>query len=192
MMPAIPCRRCWQCRHDLDNACANNRLMGYAVDGGLAEYLLVPANAVEAGCLFPVHVDLPSEQLALAEPLGCVVNDQRQSPVKVDDVVLIMGAAPIGLFHLQLALLAGARAVIVSQRSPGRRALAKRLGATVTVDPTTDYLAAVAHDVSEGVGIDSAIICIVVGPGCPRGDRRADPQPQPRPPVPRAAGGDCL
>jgi hypothetical protein len=33
--------------------------MGYAVDGGLAEYMLVPADAVEAGCLFPAHVDLP-------------------------------------------------------------------------------------------------------------------------------------
>jgi L-iditol 2-dehydrogenase len=121
--------------------------------------MLVPADAVEAGCLFVAEADLPAEQLALAEPLACVVNGQRHSPVQVGDTVLIMGAGPIGLLHLQLARLAGARTVIVSQRSAPRRALAERLGATVTVDPTTADLGAVAQEVSGGVGIDSTIIC---------------------------------
>jgi L-iditol 2-dehydrogenase len=58
--------------------------------------------------------------------------------------------------------LAGARAVIVSQRSAGRRAHAERLGATATVDPTTEDLAALTHEVSRGVGIDTTIICIGV------------------------------
>ncbi len=162
MLPVIPCRRCWHCRHDLENACANKHIMGYDVDGGLAEYMLVPAAAVDAGCLFVAQADLPSEQLALAEPLACVINGQRHCRVEVDDTVLIMGAGPIGLLHLQLALLAGARAVIVSQPSRERRALAERLGATVTVDPTTEDLGAVAQQVSGGVGIDSTIICIGV------------------------------
>ena len=160
--PVIPCRRCWECRHDLENMCSHMRIMGYAVGGGMAEYMLVPAEAVDAGCLFVAGSDLPSEQLALAEPLGCVVTGQRWSPVEVDDVVLIMGAGPIGLLHLQLALVSGARAVIVSQRSAERRALASRLGATVTVDPTAEDLAAVVEEVSGGVGADSTIICVGV------------------------------
>jgi L-iditol 2-dehydrogenase len=162
LMPGIPCRRCWQCTHDLENVCVNKRILGYAVNGGLAEYLLVPAESVDAGCVFVAGSDLPSEQLALAEPLGCIINGQRLTPVEVGDTVLIMGAGPIGLLHLQLSLLAGARAVIVSQRSAGRRAHAERLGATVTVDPTSEDLAAVAHEVSRGIGIDVAIICIGV------------------------------
>jgi L-iditol 2-dehydrogenase len=52
--------------------------------------------------------------------------------------------------------------VSVSQRSPGRRAHAERLGATVTVDPEHEDLAAVVEEVTRGVGIDSAIICIGV------------------------------
>lgn len=107
MAPVIPCRRCWECRHDLENLCANARIMGYAIDGGMAEYMLIPAEAVAAGCLFAARKELPPEQLALTEPLSCVVNGQRWSTVEVDDVVLIMGAGPIGLSHLQLALLAG-------------------------------------------------------------------------------------
>jgi L-iditol 2-dehydrogenase len=163
LAPAIPCRRCWECRHDLENMCANMRIVGYAVDGGMAEYMLVPAEAVESGNLFVAQADLPSEQLALAEPLGCVVTGQRWSPIAVDDVVVIMGAGPIGLLHLQLALVSGARAVVVSQRSPERRALASRLGATATVDPASSgELAAVVEEVSGGVGADSTIICVGV------------------------------
>ena len=70
MAPVIPCLRCFACRHDLENICEDGRIMGYAPDGGLAQYMLVPADAVAAGCLFVAREDLPSEQLALAEPLG--------------------------------------------------------------------------------------------------------------------------
>jgi L-iditol 2-dehydrogenase len=162
MAPCIPCRRCWQCRHDLENACANLRIMGYAIDGGMADFMLVPAEAVQAGCLFVSDADLPSEQLALTEPLACVVCGQRWSKVEVDDTVLILGAGPIGLLHLQLALLSGARAVIVSQPSGPRRELAARLGATATVDPNTDDLSEVVREVTGGIGADSTIICVGV------------------------------
>jgi L-iditol 2-dehydrogenase len=67
--------------------------------------MLVPADAVDAGCLFRAESGLPPEQLTLAEPLGCIVNGQRCVPVTVGATVLIMGAGPIGLLHLQLSLL---------------------------------------------------------------------------------------
>jgi L-iditol 2-dehydrogenase len=160
--PGIPDRRCWACRHDLENVCEHKRIVGYSVDGGLAQYMLVPAESVDAGSLFVAESDLPYEQLALAEPLGCVVNGQRLTPAGVGDTVLIMGAGPIGLMHLQLVLLSGAGAVIVSQRSPARRALAERLGATVAVDPTSQDLAEVVDDITGGRGVDLAIIAIGV------------------------------
>ena len=162
MMPAIPDRRCWPCRHDLENACEHKRLMGYAVDGGLAEYMLVPVDGVDAGCLFKANADLPSEQLALAEPLGCVINGQRQSRVEPDDVVVVMGAGPIGLFHTQLARIAGAREIIVSQRSAPRRELALRLGATIGVNPEEQDLGEVVKETTGGLGADVVIVCIGV------------------------------
>jgi L-iditol 2-dehydrogenase len=162
MAPVIPCRRCWECRHDLENLCTNAPIMGYSVDGGMAEYMLIPAQAVAAGCVFVAREELPPEQLALAEPLSCVVNGQRWSTVEVDDVVLVMGAGPIGLFHLQLALLAGAQAVIVSEPSALRRSQAERLGATITVDPATQDLEAVVEELSRGVGVDSSVVCVGV------------------------------
>jgi L-iditol 2-dehydrogenase len=164
LLPAIPDRTCWACQAGMENLCVNpdRRILGYSVDGGMAEFMLVPAEAVATGCLFVARTELPYEQLALAEPLGSVVGAQRRTPIGAGDTVLIMGAGPIGLLHLQLALLNGAGAVIVSQRSATRRAAAKQLGATTVVDPTTEDLGAVVHEVTGGRGVDVTFICIGV------------------------------
>lgn len=162
MAPVIPCRWCFFCRRDMENMCANARVVGYVVDGGLGEYMRVPALALETGNLFVAHEDLPSEQLALAEPLSCVVNGHKNIRVAVDDTVLILGSGPIGLLHLQISLLSGARTVIVSDPSASRRAVAEDLGASVTVDPTNEDLAEVVAEHTDGLGVDAAIICIGV------------------------------
>jgi L-iditol 2-dehydrogenase len=158
--PIIPCRKCFYCKHDMENACANKLGMGYEFDGGLSEYVRVPSEAIQAGNLFVAQNDLPSEYLALAEPLSCCVNGHRRSRIGVDSTVLIMGAGPIGLFHLQLSLLAGARTVIVSEPSASRRDFASHLGAHVVVNPTSEDLPSVVAEATGGLGIDSTIICI--------------------------------
>ncbi len=162
MAPVISCRSCPECRNDLENACRNVRIMGYAIDGGMAEHMLVPADGIAAGNLFTAKRELPSEQLALAEPLACVVNGHRWAGAVPDETVVVMGAGPIGLFHLQVSLLSGARAVIVSEPSAARRAHAERLGATRTVDPGTDDLAAAVDDVSDQRGADVTVVAIGV------------------------------
>lgn len=160
LLPDIACRRCYFCRRNKENLCPSNRAVGVTRDGGLAEYVRVPADAVEAGNLFVAGEDLPPEHLALAEPLACCVNGLENYRVDVDDTVLILGAGPIGLFHLQLVLFSGAGAVIVSDPSEARRSFAGALGATVTVDPTSEDLAAVVAEHTEGLGADVAVICI--------------------------------
>jgi L-iditol 2-dehydrogenase len=164
LLPSLPDGACWACRHGYENLCEHpdKRIFGYSLDGGLAERMLIPARAIGGGYLFKTQSDLSYEALALAEPLGAVVNGQHQTPVSVGDTVLIMGAGPIGLLHLQLALLSGARQVIVSQRSPQRRELAQALGATTTVDPTTGDLPRVVAQATDGRGVDLTIICIGV------------------------------
>ena len=160
MAPVIPCRRCFFCRRDMENMCPNARVVGYVVDGGLGEYMRVPALALETGNLFVAQKDLPSEQLALTEPLSCVISGHRNIRVGVDDTVLILGSGPIGLLHLQVSLLSGARTVVVSDPSFSRRAVAGDLGAHVTVDPNNEDLAEVVAEHMDGLGVDVAIICI--------------------------------
>ncbi len=160
LAPVIYCLRCYFCKRGMENLCLNKKIVGNIVDGGLAEYVRIPADAVKAGNLFVAGEDLPPEHLALAEPLACCVNGRENYRVDVDDVVLVMGAGPIGLFHLQLALLSGARTVIVSNRSEARRNFAKELGAAVTVDPTSEDLAEVVAEHTEGMGADATVICV--------------------------------
>ncbi len=160
MAPVIPDRKCFYCQHGMENACLNRKAMGYEFDGGLSEYVRIPSLAIEAGNLFAAREDLPSEYLALAEPLSCCVNGHRRSRVGIDSTVLILGGGPIGIFHLQLSLLAGAGVVIVSEPSPFRRDFASRLGAHVVVDPTVEDLPSIVAEATGGLGVDSTIICI--------------------------------
>ncbi len=162
MAPVIACHRCFYCQHDMENICPYQRIVGYDVRGGMSEYMRIPADAVAAGNLFVAQKDIPSEYLALAEPLACCVNGHHRSRIQLNSTVLIMGAGPIGLFHLQLALLAGARTVMVSEPSAPRRAMATTFGAHITVDPTTEDLPALILEATEGLGMDSIIICIGV------------------------------
>jgi L-iditol 2-dehydrogenase len=160
MAPVISCHHCFYCQNGMENVCPNPKIVGYDVNGGLSEYVRIPADAVAAGNLFVVQKDVPSEYLALAEPLACCVNGHHRSRIHLNSTVLIMGSGPIGLFHLQLSLLAGARAVIVSDPSAHRRAVATSFGAHITVDPTTEDLSSVVSEATGGLGVDSVIICI--------------------------------
>lgn len=160
MAPVIACHHCFYCQNGMENVCPNQKIVGYDVNGGLSEYVRIPAGAVAAGNLFVAQKDVPSEYLALAEPLACCVNGHHRSRIHLNSTVLIMGSGPIGLFHLQLSLLAGARAVIVSEPSAPRRAVASNFGAHITVDPTTEDLSSIVSEVTGGLGVDSVIICI--------------------------------
>ena len=90
--------------------------------------MLVPAVGVERGLLFRIPDRLSDVEAALAEPLACVVNGQRKNGIALGDTVLVVGAGPIGLMHVQLARAQGAK-VLVSEPSANRRALAGELGA---------------------------------------------------------------
>lgn len=158
--PVIYCLRCHYCKRGKENLCLNKRIFGNVLDGGLAEYMRVPAEGVEAGNIFVASREVPPEHLALAEPLACCVNGLKNYRVEMDDTVLILGAGPIGLFHLQLALLSGARQVIVSNPSEDRREFAKDLGASVVVDPTSEDLSEVVSGHTDGLGVDVVVICI--------------------------------
>lgn len=162
MAPSVVCGRCDMCRRGVSNLCRAARVLGHRIDGGLAEHLLVPAEAVRAGNLVTVSPQVPFEQVSLAEPLSCVLHGQHLVGVGVDDVVLVVGGGAIGQLHAQLARVSGARAVIVSEPVASRRALASRLGADAVVDPAAEDLDAVVAEASDGAGADVVVVCIGV------------------------------
>ncbi len=160
--PAIACGRCAYCKLGHENICANLTAIGYEIDGAFAEYIRIPARAIETGNVYDIPGDLPFEQAALAEPFACVINGQERVGVAAGDAVAILGAGPIGLLHVKLARLSGARTVVVSEPNPGRRRAAQDAGADLVVDPTADDLAGIVKGATRGVGADVAIVAIGV------------------------------
>ncbi|BDG60158.1 zinc-dependent dehydrogenase [Caldinitratiruptor microaerophilus] len=158
--PVIPCHHCAYCQNGMENVCANRTAIGYEFDGAFAEYVRIPATAVAGGHVYKIGDGIAWEQAALAEPLGCCINGQEHARIGLGDVVVILGAGPIGLMHLQLARAAGARQIIVSEPLAHRREMAVKLGADRAVDPHEEDLQAVVKGITGGLGADAVIVAI--------------------------------
>jgi L-iditol 2-dehydrogenase len=158
--PAYACGQCDNCLRDAENLCHNLVATGYQIDGAFAEYIRVPGFAVASGHVFAKPDALSFEAAALAEPLACVMQGQAQVNVQRGDVVVVLGAGPIGLLHVKLARAAGARTIIVSQRSEMRREAARKAGADIVVDPVNEDLFAAVHNATGGLGADVVIVAI--------------------------------
>lgn len=109
-----------------ENLSGSRTTMSYHHDGAFAKYMVVPALGVRNGCVFPVTSNIASEQLALAEPLGCCMNAHSRLGIGLKDTVAVLGAGPIGILHACLARLQGAQKVFVVDTNPARLELAKR------------------------------------------------------------------
>lgn len=157
--PSVTCGLCAPCTRGQEHLCERVHLVGYDINGGLAEYMLIPRAAVARGQLLKASASLEPAQLSLAEPLSCCLNGLDNYRVEVGDTVVILGVGPIGMIHLQLARLAGAQTVIVSDPNTSRLARARAAGADVTVDPTERNLLEVVRDVTGGAGADVAVLC---------------------------------
>lgn len=160
--PVIPCRKCAYCKTGRENVCQNRQAIGYEFDGAYAEYLKVPALALESGNAVRIPQGMPFEAAALAEPLACCINGLRNVGVELGDVVVILGAGPIGLMHAALARRSGARLVIMSEPNEMRRQAALERGVDIACDPTKEDLAGVIRGVTDGLGADVAILAIGV------------------------------
>jgi len=113
--------------------------------------------AVRPGNVVPLPEGTTFLEAALIEPLACVVNGNREARIAVGDVVVIVGAGPIGLLHLQLARLSGASRVVVAEIRAPRLGAAKELGADVVVDSAAEDPAARIREETGGRGCDVVI-----------------------------------
>ncbi|MCI5838160.1 MAG: alcohol dehydrogenase catalytic domain-containing protein [Christensenellaceae bacterium] len=106
--PNFGCGICSQCIKGNGHLCADYRATGINTDGGFAEYCLIPEDAVRGGNICLLQDDVSFEEGAINEPLSCVYNGFEHASVHPGDVVLVVGAGPIGIMHCNLALMAGA------------------------------------------------------------------------------------
>jgi 2-desacetyl-2-hydroxyethyl bacteriochlorophyllide A dehydrogenase len=106
---------------------------GPEVPGAYAERM-----ALSEALLIEVPDDLPTEIAALTEPLSVAYRTVEKAELDEHDVPLVLGCGPIGLAVIAVLRMRGARSIVAADFSPERRALAKRLGADVVVDPAVE------------------------------------------------------
>ena len=150
--PNISCGRCFYCQRGLAHLCEDLRALGVDIDGGMAEYSLVPQSQ-----LYEIPADLPTEARAFIEPVSCAIHGIDRARISSGDSVAIVGGGTIGLLMLQLARSAGASNFIVIEPAEERKQIARVLGADHIVDPK-DAGAAI-NDLT-GVGADVVIECV--------------------------------
>ena len=123
--PAQPCGRCEMCERGDPNLCRRLHFCGnYPDNGSLCQWMHMPARSC-----FPVPDSIDDESAALLEPLGVAMHAVDLAKLRVANSVSILGAGPIGLLILQVAKLAGANPIFVSDPLPWRVELAEKLGA---------------------------------------------------------------
>src|SRR5256712_3420414 len=152
--PGLSCWRCEFCLAGQDNLCISYRILGAQVDGGLAEFVKVPALNV-----IPIPSALSFEQTA-AFPLTAVTawhmlfGLARLQPA--EDVLVLGASSGVGSMAVQMAKAAGAR-VITTVGSDDKVQKAEGLGADVVLDHTRDVIADGVQRATGGRGVDVVI-----------------------------------
>jgi threonine dehydrogenase-like Zn-dependent dehydrogenase len=122
--PLHSCGRCRFCEQGRDAICPEAAFYGVHRDGGMADFLVVPARRC-----FPVPRDLVPAVAALAEPTAVAMHGLRRGGFAAGQRVLVLGAGAIGLLVLLAARRLGAREVWISARHAHQAERARRFGA---------------------------------------------------------------
>jgi len=156
--PGWSCGECRICLRGQENLCGSRRALSYEFPGGLAEYVAVPAALVSNGSVHKAPTGTDMASVSIAEPLACCINGQEQLRRRPDDRVLIVGAGPIGMMHLELVRAYGAEAVAMADVSDERLRIAASSGDVDVFDARSADLAQQVADWSDGYGPDVAIV----------------------------------
>jgi L-iditol 2-dehydrogenase len=158
MATSISCGRCYYCDRGWTNLCVKLAPMGFSYPGGMAEYVVIPAMAIERGHLVRVPAHVKAEHAALAEPLSCAVNSCKNSSVSPGDTVVVIAAGPLGIMNACVARDLGAARVIVVEVNPKRLSQAEAFGFDLLIDPKKCNLVETIHEQTDGVGADVVIV----------------------------------
>jgi len=143
-----PCGACYYCRNKMEHYC----LYRVSATGAFAEYAVYREDAI-----YPVPDNISLEIASLLEPASIAVHAIDAANIVPGKSAAILGAGPIGLMMIQLAIKAGAARVMVSEPVAAKRSLAIDLGADMAIDPRAENLQEAAKKLNDGRGFDTVI-----------------------------------
>ena len=155
-------RTCAQCRRGQQHLCRNLKVVGFDLDGGYAEYMVIPeANAIESNGLDPAVV-------ALQEPMGNAVHAAFVEPIE-GRTVLVTGCGPIGLCAVGIARAAGAARVFATDTEDYRLELALQMGADLALNARASDAVDRLLSETDGDGVEVLLEMSGAGPALSQG-----------------------
>jgi 2-desacetyl-2-hydroxyethyl bacteriochlorophyllide A dehydrogenase len=143
-IPYYNCGECIACRAHKPNCCVNMQVCGVHVDGGMREYLSVPARTLLHG------ENLSYDELALVEPLAIGAHGVRRADVKAGEYVLVIGAGPIGLGTMEFARIAGANVIALDINANRLDFCKNSLGVAHVINAVTDDVIGKLNEITNG------------------------------------------
>jgi alcohol dehydrogenase/L-iditol 2-dehydrogenase len=143
------------CRTNNYHVCRERKGYGFQIDGAFAKYVRVPSRILHK---VPDNVSL--KEAALTEPL-CVAYSSlvKHSPLKPGDLVVIIGPGPIGLLCTKIASILGASDIVVvgTDGDDARMEIAKKLGATMTINSSRQDPVPIIMGMRDGYGANLVV-----------------------------------
>jgi threonine 3-dehydrogenase len=144
----LTCGTCRNCRSGRKHLCIEQKGIGVNQPGAFAEYLRLPAaNAIK------IPDGISDDFAAIFDPFGNAVHTALSFNLVGEDV-LITGAGPIGIMACAVSAFAGARHIVITDINDYRLDLAKKMGATRTVNVAKESLATVMTELKMDEGFD--------------------------------------
>lgn len=153
--PCIVCGTCDACRHGDYGYCENISFTYRNGDGAMADYI-----TVKAAYVYRLPEYLSYDTGALVEPLSVATHAVRRADVRLGETVLVIGAGAIGMLIAAICRRSGAGEVIIADFSDARLAVAKELGATMTINSGRENLESEIARVTDGKGVDKSFECV--------------------------------
>ncbi len=144
----VVCGRCRNCLAGRRHLCAHTQGVGVNRPGAFAEFIALPMSNI-----WRHEPTVNREIAAIFDPFGNAVHTALSFPALGEDV-LITGAGPIGLMAIPVVKHAGARFVLVTDLNPYRLDLARKMGATLAVDPRQTSVAQAQKQLGMSEGFD--------------------------------------
>jgi threonine 3-dehydrogenase len=144
----VVCGRCRNCMAGRRHLCAHSIGLGVQRPGAFAEYVVLPMTNI-----WHHWPGIDDEVASIFDPFGNAVHSALTFPALGEDV-FVTGAGPIGCMAIAVVRHAGARHVVVTDLNPYRLELARRMGATLVLDPGERDLADVQRELGMTEGFD--------------------------------------
>ncbi len=144
----VTCGRCRNCLAGRRHLCAHTQGVGVNRPGAFAEYVSLPMSNI-----WRHDPKINQEVAAIFDPFGNAVHTALSFPLLGEDV-LITGAGPIGMMAIPVVRHAGARHIVITDMNSYRLELARKMGATLAVNPMETPIAEVQKQLGMQEGFD--------------------------------------